>query len=251
MSCPANAMGRAADGWVMPYRAGKADTGVAASRGLWVFAGGFALAAVAAYINVCVLGTFHVPVSHMSGTVSWLSIDLERGDLTDLQMLALIVGPFLAGAALSGVLIGGNRLVPGRRYGVALMLEGCFLIAATLLLLNGRWAGVALAAAACGLQNAMASSYYGLIIRTTHVTGIVTDLGFMIGHWIRFREVEGWKLLLLLTLLGGFFLGGLGGAVTFRRFGAASLGFAAGGCFAAGTIYAAWRHGDAGGRGVG
>jgi uncharacterized membrane protein YoaK (UPF0700 family) len=41
------------------------------------------------------------------------------------------------------------------------------------------------ASAACGLQNAMVSTYSGAIIRTTHITGTVTDLGAMIGQYLR------------------------------------------------------------------
>lgn len=69
-----------------------------------------------------------------------------------------------------------------------------------------------LAATACGLQNAMSSSYCGLMIRTTHVSGIVTDLGVMLGHWLRHRRIVAWKLRFLLALLFSFGGGGFVGA---------------------------------------
>ena len=208
----------------------------------WVFAGAVSLAALAGYVNVVVLGVFHVPVSHMSGAVSRLSTDIAMADRGDLREILSIVVGFLAGAVFSGALIGSRRLVPGRRYGVALFVEGVVLALATLLLARGAAAGVTLAAVACGIQNAMASSYYGLVLRTTHVTGIVTDLGVMLGHWLRHRRLKPWKFLLLLSILAGFFGGGVAGALASTRVGVRALGLAAGACLPAGAAYGAWRH---------
>lgn len=207
----------------------------------WVFAGAAGLAAVAGYVNVIVLSFFAVPVSHMSGAVSIIGIDIVVGNTVDLRITASILFAFLLGALLSGVLIGGRTLAPGRRYGIALMIEGLLFAAAAVLLLSGSRAGVPVAAAACGIQNAMASSYYGLVIRTTHVTGIVTDIGVMIGHWVRHRRVRLWKLMLLLIILLGFFGGGLGGAVAVGRLGANSLLFASAACIMGGGAFFIWR----------
>lgn len=87
----------------------------------------------------------------------------------------------------------------------------------------------------------MASSYNGLILRTTHVTGIFTDVGVMLGHWLRHRRIRLWKLLLLLSLLGGFFVGGVGGALAFRWVGAVALAVPAAMCLFAGAAYLLWR----------
>jgi len=211
----------------------------------FVFAGAVSLAGLAGFINVVVLGFFHVPVSHMSGAVSRLSTDVALANRGDLREILSIVLGFLAGATFSGALIGGRRLLPGRRYGVALLVEGVVLALATMLLGRGAAAGVTLAAVACGVQNAMASSYYGLVLRTTHVTGIVTDLGVMIGQWLRHRRFKPWKFFLLLSILLGFFTGGVVGALAFARVGVLALGLASAGCIFAGVAYIIWRHAKA------
>jgi uncharacterized membrane protein YoaK (UPF0700 family) len=226
----------------MPYRAPRGQRQPRADERPWVFAGAVSLAALAGYVNVVVLGFFQVPVSHMSGAVSRLGMDLAVGNLTDLLVVLSIVGGFLLGAILSGVIIGGRKLVPGRRYGVALLIEGALLALSVLLLAWGSSLGLSLAAMACGVQNAMASSYYGLVIRTTHVTGIVTDIGVMLGHWIRHRRIPWWKLQLLLSILGGFFAGGILGALAHRWLGIPALGLASAGSAAAGLCYYAWAH---------
>lgn len=207
----------------------------------WVFLGGAALAGVAGFVNTILLSIYHVPVSHMSGAVSMFGNDLENGDTEHLVRIVTMVAGFLIGAIISGVVIGGTTLKPGRRYGVALMIEGGLFAMATWMVLRGDLGGLSFAATACGLQNGMASSYLGLILRTTHVTGIVTDIGVLIGHWLRHRRVEAWKLGLLMALFFGFAMGGVLGAFLHHHWGLHAMWVAAGGTSAAGLLYFTWR----------
>ena len=188
--------------------------------------GVIALAALAGFVNAVLLSFYRIPVSHMSGDVSRLGVDFAAHQLADIRLIGGIVGGFLTGAIISGAIIGRDRLVPGRRHAVVLVLEGCTLLVATLLLSRGNLSGIAAAAAACGLQNAMASSYYGLVIRTTHVTGVVTDIGVLIGQYLRYGRVQGWKLLFLSGILVAFFTGGGVGALMMEHVGVASLAMA-------------------------
>lgn len=208
----------------------------------WVFAGGATLAIIAGYINVVMLGFFAEPVSHMSGPVSRLSRDVAMIDSQDMIVTAGILAGFLAGAMLSGMLIGVASLRAGRRYGGVLMLQGAILACATWLALEEMPLAVPLAAMACGLQNAMASSYRGLVLRTTHVTGIVTDIGVLIGQRLRRRKIRVWKLWLLLTLLISFFLGGVAGTLMFYAIGMQALAVASLACFVIGGSYVVVQH---------
>lgn len=99
-----------------------------------------------------------------------------------------------------------------------------------------------LAATACGLQNAMSSSYCGLMIRTTHVSGVVTGLGVMIGHWLRHRRIVTWKLQFLIALLFSFGIGGFTGAFLDQIYGPICLLLATTSCLAAGAIFFSVMH---------
>ncbi|MGM0690746.1 DUF1275 family protein [Guyparkeria sp.] len=66
---------------------------------------------------------------------------------------------------------------------------------------------MAAATIACGRQNALVAGYRGLLIRTTHVSGIATDLGVYLMRLIR-RRTWSWQGWLLLTLLGEYVSGG-------------------------------------------
>ena len=60
-----------------------------------------------------------------------------------------------------------------------------------------------------GVQNAMISHYKGTIIRTTHLSGVLTDLGLALGYRARGLDVDRKRVILHLLILCGFFLGGL------------------------------------------
>lgn len=173
------------------------------------------MAGVAGYVNALLLSSsFHVPVSHMTGAVSLFAIDLVDGQYENLLRIAAIIGGFLGGAVVSGLVVGSASLKSGRRYGVAMMIESAAFAVAATAAQDGRMLGLTCAAFGCGVQNGMASSYLGLILRTTHVTGIVTDLGVLLGERLRGRHIEWWKVGLLVILLGAFASGGILGVAT-------------------------------------
>ena len=199
-----------------------------------LFPGALAFAGTAGFINSIALGVFRSPVSHMTGAVSYLGIELAGGHFRPAVATLSIILAFMMGAALAGLIVGAEHLAPGRRYGVAVVCEGGLLAAAMVILLSGRSSGIPLIAMACGLQNATTSSYCGLMIRTTHVTGTVTDIGVMLGHWLRHRHIERKKLRFMVGIVTAFGAGVWMGALADGRWGPASLGIAAAGCAVAG-----------------
>ena len=68
------------------------------------------------------------------------------------------------------------------------------------------------------MQNALATTYSGAIIRTTHVTGIFTDLGIMLGEFVRGDELDKRKAKLFLTIIIGFIFGGALGALLYIKY---------------------------------
>lgn len=183
----------------------------------WVEIGGFWLALIAGFVNaIGVLGFKHQAVSHLTGTSTLTSLAIVQLDVTGTGHLLLIIVFFVLGAALSGAIIDNAVLRLGRRYSVALVIEAAFLLFAMEALSRGSNAGHFLASAACGLQNGMVSTYSGAIVRTTHVSGLFTDLGTMLGARLRGHKLDTRKVLLFVILISGFILGGCMGAVGFQ-----------------------------------
>ncbi len=184
----------------------------------WVESGAFLLALLAGSVNVIgLLGFEHQAVSHVSGTVTLLGSELLNHHHHVIN-LTLVLLSFLLGAAFSGFFIESQALKLGGRYGVALCLEGGILLLALLSLTHGHIYGQYLASAACGLQNAMLTTFSGAIVRTTHMTGIITDLGIMIGGYLKGQPFDKRRARLFLFILGGFLLGAFCGALLFRHY---------------------------------
>ena len=184
----------------------------------WVWIGAIALSCVAGMVNVVgFLGFEHQAVSHMTGTTSQLGIALAHADWRSVGHLWCLLIAFALGAILSGLIIQDSTLQLGRRYGVALALESALLLLAIPLFKQQQVWGALAAAMACGLQNALATTFSGAVVRTTHLSGMFTDLGIGLGHLLRGLPVPLHRLTLSGLIISGFLAGGVLGAWLFAR----------------------------------
>ncbi|CAN7489349.1 DUF1275 domain-containing protein [Trinickia sp. LjRoot230] len=178
--------------------------------------------------------------SHMSGIVSSLADNLALGGLSVAASCVASLLSFLCGAATSAILINwGRRSGLRSLYAMPLMVEAGLLLCFGLLGSNLEAhrvlfvpATVALLCFVMGLQNAMITKISKAEIRTTHVTGLVTDLGIELGklfYWngprsgpmrdAAFVRCDRQRLVLLASLLAAFLGGGLAGAIGFKHLG--------------------------------
>jgi uncharacterized membrane protein YoaK (UPF0700 family) len=160
----------------------------------------------------------------MSGIVSAMADAGVLGQMMLVWQGLVSVAAFVAGAMTSTVLIR-HGYYRHSRYAGALLVEA-LLIAVfaigqdTLSLRMAVW----LLCFTMGLQNALITKLSRAEIRTTHVTGMITDIGIELGRKLyaprSFRPSHGFtKLRLLLSLVGLFALGGVTGAWGFHHFG--------------------------------
>ncbi|WP_028300567.1 YoaK family protein [Oceanospirillum beijerinckii] len=211
----------------------------------WIEYGAFLLALMAGTINaVGLLGFQHQSISHLSGTVTLLGSDilhLSPETLSTTLHLAGVVVSFMLGAMVSGFMMPHVSLKLGRHYDALLIIEGLLLLGAIFLLEQGSLSGHYLASAACGLQNAMVTRYSGAVIRTTHMTGIVTDLGIMLGAALRNKPIDRRKLILLSLLLLDFTAGGIVGTWLYQNYQFMTLSVPAVICFILALYYRLYR----------
>lgn len=184
----------------------------------WAFAAAGLLAGGAGIINVvALLGFEHQAVTHLTGTTSLLGEALARADGAGALRFGGLVLAFVGGCVLSGAIVRDSVLQVGRPYGLVLLTQAVSLVAAALLLEARQGAGIYLLAVCAGLQNAMVTTFSGAAIRTTHVSGMFTDLGIYLGHRLRGVAADARRLRLSLTVIGGFLAGGITGALGFTR----------------------------------
>ncbi|MGE6793888.1 Uncharacterized membrane protein YoaK, UPF0700 family [Pseudomonas guineae] len=198
---------------------------------------GFALAFVAGAINAGGFLAVQQYTSHMTGIVSAMADNIAVG-AHDLLWGGLgAVLSFLLGAACSTLMINYSRRQRlHSEYALPLLLEAvlllCFgFLGATLAQITGLFVPltVMLLCFIMGLQNALITKLSKAEIRTTHITGIITDIGIELGkllYWNRShgpdigRVVADRQRLWVLSLLAlNFFLGGVVGALGFNYLG--------------------------------
>jgi len=172
--------------------------------------------------------------SHMSGITSAMANHLAAGALMLAAAGLSSILAFVAGAACTAVLVNwGRRRQMQSEYASPLFLEAALLACFGIM---GRrfeehhWllvsATVGLLCFTMGLQNAIITKISQKEIRTTHVTGMVTDIGIELGRLIYWNrgthpgkeEVRADRdnLWLLTSLVGLFVIGGITGAIGFE-----------------------------------
>lgn len=186
----------------------------------WILLGAWLLACIAGMINVVgFMGLEQHAITHLTGTSTLLGAAIAQGQGGLALELAGAILAFLLGALLSGLIIRNTSLSLGRHYNTVLALEAGLLVLAVPLLERHSLSGLYVAATACGLQNAMATTYSGAVIRTSHLSGMFTDLGIGLGHALRGMPLQRRRLLLCTLIISSFFTGAVMGALLFVRMG--------------------------------
>lgn len=202
---------------------------------------GYSLAFVAGAINAGGFLAVHQYTSHMTGIVSAMADNWVTGSTAvALSGVGAIVS-FAGGAACSAILINwARRRKLQSEFALPLLVEALLLLCFGVIganLATHIWLFVSMTVMLLcfimGLQNAIVTKISNSVIRTTHVTGMVTDIGIELGkliyvNWDRHGEklptvrANREKLRVQSTLLILFFVGGLAGAFGFSRMGYAA-----------------------------
>ena len=199
---------------------------------------GVLLAFVAGAVNAGGFLAVHQYTSHMTGIVSAMADQLILGAyaLVLAGIAALLC--FLCGTICTTIMVNYARVHQLRsEYASPLLLEAalllCFgMLGARMEQLHGLFVPLTamMLSFLMGLQNALITKLSRSVIRTTHVTGIVTDIGIELGkliYWNRGRQREDGnfvvadraRLRLHSALLLAFFSGGAMGAWGFAHIG--------------------------------
>lgn len=170
--------------------------------------------------------------SHMSGVVSSMADDLALGSFTLFRDGLASLLAFFLGAVSTPLCV---RYARTRQleseYALPLLLEAALLVLFGLTAKG--FAGsrvmstVLLLCFTMGLQNATITKLSDSVIRTTHLTGMVTDVGIAFGRVLHAKvlrtgaplESDMSAIRLLGSLIGLFFIGGVIGATGFKHVG--------------------------------
>lgn len=150
---------------------------------------------IGGFVNAVTIVACAQVTSHMTGAVSQLGVALVDGKFELAAYLVALVTTFTGGALLAGLLL---EVARARRWAKTFVLPVA--VEVVLLVLFAAWllatpetrrdhvvGPTMLAALTMGLQNATITRISGGVVRTTHVTGVVTDFGLelarVVGRW--------------------------------------------------------------------
>jgi uncharacterized membrane protein YoaK (UPF0700 family) len=207
---------------------------------------------VGGFTNVIAYLACQTFASHMTGASTLIGLGVGRLDWLEFRFYFCLVGSFLAGSIASALMTEiAKRRGVASKYILPLTIEA-FLLTVVALLLDfdfshagtPRLGILSVIAFSMGLQNATITKISGAVVRSTHLTGVVTDFGIesvKFGLWAwdklrgRFwqrggrllrvsqRHPTALRLALLASIWGSFFFGAAVGAFLFSRFHAPSL----------------------------
>lgn len=190
---------------------------------------GYSLAFIAGAINAGGFMAVSQYTSHMTGIISLAADNIVLGNwLLAVSMVCYILC-FIFGATTTTIFViwGRNRHLHSC-YALPIAIEGVLLLIFGVF--NNKLEPFYIISLLCflmGLQNAVITKITNTTIRTTHITGMSTDIGIELGRIIhsffdkKFPRVlyNKEKLILHLSIVSLFLLGGVVGAYGFKYFG--------------------------------
>lgn len=185
------------------------------------------LCLTAGFVNVGGFISFNVLTTNVTGHVALFADKLSQRNFDSARVVGFWMLMFLLGAFFSGLWL--NKVGKNRRYAytVPILAEAAILLLVAhfgkdfekaSLVQTEIFAGSLLFA--MGLQNALVSVISGSVVRTTHLTGMFTDLAIDLSRLIipdkENRQTLRPKIILKLVIISFFFLGGILGGYLYE-----------------------------------
>lgn len=168
----------------------------------------YSLILLAGAINVYGIKILSCTVGHHTGNFSWIAIHIYNHEIP--FPFIVVVLSFFLGSVTSGIILSNNKAGNEKPYNIILIGGGIVLSIMEMMHLD-QWLLCAVPFW-LGVQNAMFVTYQQVVVRTTHMTGALTDAGFALGSYLRGNTGEIWKvqfyILSILVFVAGGYVGG-------------------------------------------
>ncbi len=160
---------------------------------LWILL----LVFLAGLLNAAGFLRFGQTMSHMTGNLTKLSLSLSGIGGEMALLFAVCLCSFFLGATVSGFSFPTHRAGLWQRSGLVLLLGGLLLVLCQAFAASA-FVNLAALALVSGAQNGLALRFRGILTRTTHMTGHLTDCGAALGRMLAARRFLGEDLRLFL-----------------------------------------------------
>ena len=191
------------------------------------------LSFVAGAVNVVGFVAIGRLTTNVTGHFAFFMGDVRDQQWDDALIFFVFIFAFFGGAFVSNTLIElSHRYRHFNSYLLPVLLE--FILMGSVALAGAQlqsWQPDSIAMLllfAMGLQNAMVTKISKAVVRTTHLTGLFTDLGIEMSQWFFHKKTEEHARLrpiiqLRMLIISCFFAGGLVGGLLYSSFSFASL----------------------------
>ncbi|WP_254160616.1 YoaK family protein [Chryseosolibacter histidini] len=192
------------------------------------------LSFVAGMVNITGVLSINTLTTNVTGHFAFFAEEFVQQDYSMALTYIVYILFFLFGAFVCGFFVEMMlRIKPRISHAFPMLLEMCILIAAALggAFIDDQWLACMLLFS-MGLQNALVTKVSNATVRTTHLTGLFTDLGIEISQLFFYKDnAERHKLsksvYLRLAIILFFFLGCVLGGFLYKQVAFKSLLFAA------------------------
>ena len=188
------------------------------------------LSFVAGIVNITGVLSVKTLTTNVTGHFAYFSKELSLKNYQLALFYLFFILSFLVGAFISNFLIEIiSRIKPSLSYSVPMVIEiiiltavGIFGSSAALSNINGQIIACTLLFS-MGLQNSLVTKASQSVVRTTHLTGLFTDLGIELSQLFFYRKtLEAQQLKksiwLKMAIISCFFLGCIAGGFVFKNF---------------------------------
>ncbi|GGH16131.1 YoaK family protein [Mucilaginibacter phyllosphaerae] len=185
---------------------------------------------VAGIIDVCSLLAFLAFTSNVTGHVASFAKNIVERDFDSIIIFGIWMLMFMLGAFVSNFIMKSVMHISSyKAHSIPIVIE-IFILFFVAVYGNNfyretqqeRQIVIGALLFAMGLQNSVASNVSGGLVKSTHLTGLFTDLGSELADWMHPKTEESQevknKIVVRLTILGFFIFGGLLGGYFFNLY---------------------------------
>lgn len=145
---------------------------------------------IAGFLNGVFFITAGTAVSHHTGTITRVALTLSKGAIAEAAAFLLLILSFYIGACISGMLFHKSDCTFSKRYGILLLVFSTVFFAIAVIRPPLRIV-LSITCMVLGIQNGMFIPYNnGILIRTSHFSGYLTDAGIAMGKVLRGKRQE-------------------------------------------------------------
>lgn len=189
---------------------------------------GIILAFIAGAVNAGGFFMVNNYTSHVTGLMSSAALNISMAEYLNAFLILFYISCFVLGATFTSIItLLAKRRHLNSQYAIPLTLESLIIMSLALVWIFTDIKVPYFIASLCflmGLQNALITKASSAIVRTTHISGMATDLGIEIGKYLFLKnDLESESNLndakRHLTIIFSFFVGGVVGAISAQYIG--------------------------------